>query len=40
MTTDATVDRVVEELKGYEPEVVTTNLSREQEERLRAAFAE
>lgn len=40
MTGEATVDRVIEELKEFRPEVVTTNLSQEQEDRLRAAFAE
>ena len=40
LTTGETADRVVEELKEFRPEVVTTNLSREQEDRLRAAFAD
>jgi uncharacterized membrane protein len=40
LTTGETADRVVEELKEFNPEVVTTNLSREQEDRLRAAFAD
>jgi uncharacterized membrane protein len=40
LTSGETVDRVVEELKEFRPEVVTTNLSREQEDRLRAAFAD
>jgi uncharacterized membrane protein len=38
MTTNAVVDRVVEELKGREFELVSTNLSKEQEEELRNAF--
>lgn len=39
MTADPTVDRMVEELNDYEPKVVSTSFSREQEDRLRAAFA-
>jgi uncharacterized membrane protein len=38
MTTNAVVDRVVDELKGREFELVSTNLSNEQEEELRSAF--
>jgi len=38
MTTNAVVDRVVEEVKGREFELVTTNLSKEQEEELLTAF--
>jgi len=38
MTTNAVVDRVVEELKGMDFELVSTNLSKEQEEELRNAF--
>lgn len=38
MTANAVVDRVVEELKGREFELVSTNLSKEQEEELRSAF--
>jgi uncharacterized membrane protein len=38
MTTNAVVDRVVEELKGREFELVSTNLTKEQEEELRTAF--
>ncbi len=38
MTTNAVVDRVVEEVKGREFELVSTNLSQEQEEELRSAF--
>ena len=38
MTTKAVVDRVVEELKGMDFELVSTNLSMEQEEKLRKAF--
>jgi uncharacterized membrane protein len=38
MTTNAVVDRVVEELQGREFELVSTNLSIEQEEELRNSF--
>lgn len=38
MTTSAVVDRVVEELQGREFELVSTNLSKEQEDELRSAF--
>jgi uncharacterized membrane protein len=38
MTANAVVDRVVEELQGREFELVSTNLSNEQEEELRSAF--
>ena len=38
MTTNAVVDRVVEELKGMPFELVSTNLSKEQDEELRRAF--
>ena len=38
MTTNAVVDRVVEELKGMDFELVSTNLSKEQDEELRVAF--
>ena len=40
MTSNAVEDRVVEALKGHEFEIVSTNLSQEQEDALRAAFAE
>ena len=39
MTTKAVVDRVVEELKGGNFELIRSNLSKEQEEQLRTAFA-
>ena len=39
MTTNAVVDRVVEELKGMDFELVSTNLSKEQDEALRKAFS-
>jgi len=40
MTSDAVQDKVVEELKGYEFELIASNLTKEQEEQLMAAFAE
>jgi uncharacterized membrane protein len=40
MTANAVVDRVVAELKSLNPELVTSNLSDEQEFRLRELFAE
>jgi uncharacterized membrane protein len=40
MTTNAVVDRVIEELKGREFELVSTNLTKEQEDELRNAFGE
>jgi uncharacterized membrane protein len=39
MTSDAVVDRVATAMKGIEFEIITTNLSEEQEAKLRAAFA-
>lgn len=40
MTTDAVKDKVLAELKGFEVELIASNLSKEQEEQLMAAFAE
>ena len=40
MTSDATEDKVVEAMKQYKPEIVSTNLSQEHEDALRKAFAE
>jgi uncharacterized membrane protein len=40
MTSDAVVDRVADELKGTKFEIIATNLSKEQEARLREAFAQ
>jgi uncharacterized membrane protein len=40
MTSDAVQDRVREAFRGTEMELVQTNLSREQEDRLREAFSE
>lgn len=37
---DATMDRVIEQIAPWKPRVLRTNLSREQEQRLRAAFSE
>jgi uncharacterized membrane protein len=39
MTTDAVVDRVADALKGTTFEVIATNLSAEQEQKLKEAFA-
>ena len=38
LTSGATVDRVIEELKQYEFEIISTNLPEEQEQKLREAF--
>jgi uncharacterized membrane protein len=40
MTSDAVMDRVVEEMKNVKFEVIATNLSKEQEQKLREAFAQ
>lgn len=40
LTSEAVVDRVAEAIKGTQAEVVSTNLSAEQEQKLRAAFEE
>jgi len=40
MTARAVVDRVTAELKGLNPELITTNLSAQQEARVRELFAE
>jgi uncharacterized membrane protein len=40
MTSDAVVDRVVDALRGFNAELIQTNLSREQEDKLREVFAE
>lgn len=39
MTTGAVMDKVVDEFKGMDFELITSNLSKEQEEQLRTAFA-
>ncbi|WP_024800605.1 DUF1269 domain-containing protein [Nocardia sp. BMG51109] len=40
LTSDATVDRVHERFQGQQAELISTNLSREQEDQLRSVFAE
>jgi len=40
MTIDAVQDKVLAELKGYDFELIASNLTKEQEDQLRAAFAE
>lgn len=40
MTIDATQDRVIDAMKQHQFEIVSTNLSKEQEDALRAAFKE
>jgi uncharacterized membrane protein len=40
LTSDAVSDKVLDELKGFEFELIATNLSKEQEEQLMSAFAE
>ncbi len=40
MTTGATEDKVIDAMKQHRFEIVSTNLSKEQEDALRAAFAE
>jgi uncharacterized membrane protein len=40
MTSGAVLDKVVEAMKGLDFEVIASNLSAEQEEKLRAAFGE
>ncbi len=40
VTSDAVEDRVVEAMKKSKFEIIATNLSKEEEEKLRAAFAE
>jgi uncharacterized membrane protein len=40
LTDGAVQDKVMDALKGTHAEVISTNLSKEQEEQLRAAFAE
>lgn len=39
LTGSATVDKVVEALKQHQPELLTSNLTAEEEEQLRIAFA-
>lgn len=40
MTSGAVVDRVAEALKNYQFEIIATNLSKEQEDKLREVFSE
>jgi uncharacterized membrane protein len=40
MTSDAVEDRVVEAMKQFKFEIIATNLSKEEEDKLRTAFAE
>jgi uncharacterized membrane protein len=39
MTSGAVIDKVTEELKGFEFELISSNLTKEQEEQLMAAFS-
>ena len=39
MTTGAVMDKVVDEFKGVNFEIIATNLSKEQEEKLQAVFS-
>jgi uncharacterized membrane protein len=39
LTSGATVDKVVDELKQYDFEIISTNLPEDQEKQLREAFA-
>jgi len=38
MTSDAVMDRVVERMKSFQFEIIATNLSKEQEQKLHEAF--
>jgi uncharacterized membrane protein len=40
LTSDAVQDKVLGELKGFNFELISSNLTKEQEEQLKAAFAE
>jgi uncharacterized membrane protein len=40
MTSEAVMDRVVDEMKNVKFEIIATNLSREQEHKLREAFGQ
>jgi uncharacterized membrane protein len=40
MTSDAVEDRIVEAMKKSKFEIIATNLSKEEEEKMRATFAE
>ena len=40
MTSEAVVDRVVDAMKNAKFEIIATNLSKEQEQKLREAFGQ
>jgi uncharacterized membrane protein len=40
MTTEAVMDRVVDAMKGVKFEIIATNLSKDQEQKLREAFGQ
>ena len=40
LTSDATTDKVIEQLKKLDFEIISTSLSEQEEEQLKAAFAE
>jgi uncharacterized membrane protein len=40
MTSGAVMDKVADEMKKFEFEIISTNLSKEEEEKLKAAFSE
>jgi uncharacterized membrane protein len=40
MTSDAVLEKITPELKDYDFELIASNLTKEQEEQLMAAFAE
>jgi uncharacterized membrane protein len=40
MTSEAVLDRAVEAMKGVKFEIIATNLSHEQEKKLREAFGQ
>ena len=40
LTSDATTDKVVERMKKLDFEIISTSLSQEEEDQLKAAFAE
>jgi uncharacterized membrane protein len=40
LTSGAAVDRVIEELRQFDFEIISTNLPAEQEQKLREAFGE
>ena len=40
MTSDAVEDRVIEAMKKSKFEIIATNMSKEEEEKMRATFAE